>query len=301
MKTSSSKALGIAAVGILLLAATYFVFERGSRQVPVSPAAVPAPNTEGQPDATVLNGATARTEEVEQPLAEQPVAHNGEEPTAVDPNAKLRESLASVRLDLEETLFERINPSAILDLAQQIADLKVDLRANPQPTIDGGVRFELVGVPEEISAALVVYRSKDPEVANISKLLIEYKNEGGEPRYLHGAVRHAPTATVMAWSDSNGKPTNLVISTKTPPAYKESLQAGIDLSQSGINLGMQYHLDLGNPDNSGMLNLAMKNGMPLDTKSPSSLAVGQSPSVNEVVQFNKTLLGLCQSVSSFPK
>ncbi len=298
MKTSSSKALGIAAVGILLLAATYFVFERGSRQVSVSPAAVPAPNNEGQPDATNLHAATNRTEEAEQPPAEEPLALNVEEPTADDPEAKLRESLASLRLDLEETLFERINPSAILDVAQQIADLKVDLKVNPKPTIDGGVRFELEGVPEEINAALVVYHSKNPNIASISKLLIEYK---GGPDYLHGAVRHAPTATIMAWSDTSGNPTDLVVSADTLPAFKESGQVGVDLRQSTVNVGMQYHFNASTPDDPGLRSLIMRNGMPADIEASGSSAVGPAPRIDKVERFNTTLLKLCQSVNNKPK
>jgi hypothetical protein len=220
----------------------------------------------------------------------QPVSANGAYEN--DTEAEILEAVATLQDELEATLYERMNPGALLAVAQLIADLDMDLTTMPVPTIDGGVRFEFEGMPEGINAALEVNRPTATS-ANILSLEVQCDEEG-DGKYLEGAYRGRPSLRVKVWTDSDGKPLHMVMSSNLEPLYRKSVEAGLDINYSTINYGLSYHLDMKDGANSGTKALVMVNGIPTDKEVPAILG-GAEPQVEQVKKFSSTLLALQKS------
>lgn len=202
--------------------------------------------------------------------------------------------LETFRAELEAALVQRMNPNALLSEAQRIADLDLGLKALAQPTIDGGVRLDFLGEPDGLIAGLEVGRSAN--FANI--VTMEVQCEQKDATFLEGAFRGSPTMRVKIWSDSEGRPSNLVIRAELPAAYRESLDAGIDINSGTTTYGLRCYVDLLDSSKSTMSVLVMKDGMPTDGENSSPLVIGGWPDKDKVEQLASTLLALQKSFNN---
>ena len=219
-----------------------------------------------------------------------------DEAREIAPEAEFEELLDSFRSALEATVYERINPGELLAVAQRIVELDTDLKASSVPTIDGGVRFELVDGPKGLKAALEVHRSNIPEFANILSLEIKC-DELKEPTFLEGTRRRAPSMNVMVWSDSEGEPLHVTMRTSIKPTGPQTQHAGVDINSGTIHCGVVYHLDVKAPLNSGLQSLVMTDGLLSDVQVPTILDGAEWPQFDKIGHFSSSLLALHHSLS----
>lgn len=69
--------------------------------------------------------------------------------------------LERLRSAIEASVYERLDPGAVLEVGELLVDLEAGERAIPEPDPSGELRFPILGTPEGLSAELRVARAQN--------------------------------------------------------------------------------------------------------------------------------------------
>lgn len=193
----------------------------------------------------------------------------------------------NLRGAIEETVYERLDPSAVLDAALHVVELEPDSEAVPFPDGFGDLRFAVSGMPDGLSADFVVGRVSNPKIGSVLSLEIRAK-EPFSPYLIEGAVRAEPTVTIKVWTDPEGNPTALGIHSSLRPT-SETLALGMPIEGANITQGIGYTLNLTDMSDS-MSAYGVKGGEFATWQVPVTLGGSAWPRGDDIERLSKRLM-----------
>lgn len=166
--------------------------------------------------------------------------------------------LERLRSAIEASVYERLDPGAVLEVGELLVDLEAGERAIPEPDPSGELRFPILGTPEGLSAELRVARAQN--YANVLVLKTSL-TPPPEPYYLEGVLRAELSCRIQIWTDMNGELSDFSILTTVQPHYRESQRQGLPFETGTIIEGVLYHLKIGNPTEAQMTAIGLRDGV----------------------------------------
>jgi hypothetical protein len=278
-----------ATLGILAMSGLVF-WQRSSDRSAIGapPAAAPSPARDPQ-IAEAIDAKAGQREPVAVDASAAQEAPVDLEPAAssADPVAMLARARDALRSELEASVFDSLDPNAILDAAFSLGSLEVDPRPYSEPDPSGCTVYSLMGAPDGMRAELWVGRSSKPEVAQVLSLRFELDPDAA-PYMLDGCARAKAIAQVQMQIAQDGTPLNLSILTDLPPSARNR-EHGVSLEVGSISQGVLCFLDAREPDNWSARTHGLEDGKPGSWENSTLALAGQWPAPDKLVAFSDLL------------
>ncbi len=179
---------------------------------------------------------------------------------------RLESALSNLRATIEAATYERLDPSAVVEAAEQILELELSEGAIPELTESGQIRVPFLGAPEGIHAYLNIGRSK--AWGTVAGIEIELPPREGS-NYLDGSVRADARCLIYPFLDpSTTALSYLALTTNLDPDYPAMKGAGLSLDRGPFVMGVKYCLDMNDPSGSKMTAHGLQNGSVADWEVP---------------------------------
>lgn len=287
--TLRSLLLGVLAMGVLL-ALAWVSFESSARPTRTESTSQDLESSAGplghdespRTDWNLYTPATGSPdrEEVEEAVEPAPA----EEGAGPDSKALAR----ALRSAVEMSLFDQMDPGAILETALKLCEYQVDDRAIPDPDPSGRLRFPLLHLPEGMRAEFVVAKPKNPLLPQFYGIDVEM-DRPFEPYYLEGAARKAPKVQIGVWSDPDGSTSHFALTCSVEPSRSDSLAAGLPFGQGRTTWNLHYSLNVADPTDSKMTATRLVDGMLMDEEVPVTLQGSAWPRTDDIGMLGRKL------------
>lgn len=291
MSASVRKSIPWAGMGLAVLAlAGAWLWREGALSDTPSHGALAASPPASQPPllAAQLDGSdTAERGEVTVSAESHQEDSPGASTEPSDGAARLTRARDELRTALEASLYDSLDPGAILDAALSLGSLEVDPRPFSEPDPSGCTVYPLRGVPDGVRAELWVGRSSKPGVAKV--LSLRFELDPTEMPYLFlGCARTKAIAQVQMQIGSDGAPLNLTILTDLPPSSRNR-QLDVPLEQGSISQGVLCYVDASDPSDWRARTHGLEDGKPGSWENTSLLLAGRWPCPDKLDAFSDLL------------
>jgi hypothetical protein len=290
MSASATKSILWAGTSCAVLAlAGLWAWRAAAQDDAASRADLASPSSSGAPLAAALSDRAGNGERDEVALDVGPQDQPDATPAAdADASAeRLVRASAELRTALEASLYDSLDPGAILDAALSLGSLEVDPRPFSEPDPSGCTVYPLVGTPEGTKAELWVGRSSKPGVAKV--LSLRFELDPSEMPYLFmGCARTKAIAQVQMQIGSDGAPLNLTILTDLPPSSRNR-DLDVPLDVGSISQGVLCYVDARDPSDWRARTHGLEDGKPGSWENTTLLLAGRWPCPDKLDAFSHLL------------